>query len=112
MVEKFAGDDSYVLIASKRKIRFYDGTYDDPLCYNGPPFRLLSKYLRADTEWKANIAIGAPTKREYEAEKKAVVERFEKEYLVDTTRLRFYRIPGKFYDTVHEIWLVRNKVAK
>lgn len=108
----FAGEESYVLDTNKRKVLFYNGDYGDSLCYNEPPFRLLAKYLQADPGWKANIAIGATTKREYEGEQKAVVDRFRAFYGVDSNRLRFFRIRGKFYSTVHEIWLVRNRSTK
>lgn len=104
----FAGEETYVLNQTKRKFLFYDGDYGDSLCYNRPPFRLLAKYLRADSQSTANISIGAPTTKSFEQEKKQIEERFENEYNVDSYRLRFFRTRGKFYDAVHEIWLVRS----
>jgi hypothetical protein len=105
--ENFAPEGSYVLNPAKQKLLFYDGNYGDSLCYNLPPFRLLAKYLRADPLWTANISIGVPTAKVFEQEKKRIQARFENEYDVDPNRLRFFRTKGKFYDTIHEIWLVR-----
>jgi hypothetical protein len=105
----FAREETYVLNETKRKFLFYDGDYGDSLCYNRPPFRLLAKYLRADNQWTANISIGAQTTKLFEKEKKEVEGRFKNEYHVDPDRLRFFRTKGKFYDTVHEIWMVRSQ---
>jgi hypothetical protein len=109
MEGNFVENDKYVLPLGKRKFRFYDGTFDDPLCYTTPPLRLTAKYLRAAVDLTANIAIGAPTSKLAEEEKRKIIDRFKTEYDVDPTRLRFFRIRGKFYDVVHEIWLVRRQ---
>lgn len=106
---KYAEEGTYVLSEKNRKMLFYDGDYGDSLCYNRPPFRLLAKYLRADDQWTANISIGAPTAKLFEKEKEAVRARFKDDYNVETPRLRFFRSKGKFYETVHEIWLVRSQ---
>ena len=54
----------------------------------------------------------SPTTKSFEQEKKEVKERFENEYNVDPDRLRFFRTKGKFYDAVHEIWLVRSQKSR
>jgi hypothetical protein len=78
-------------------------------CYTGQPFRLLSRYLKSDLDLAANIAIGSPSTKEYLAERKKITERYAHEYGVSSSRLRFFRMRGRYFTNVYELWLLKPK---
>lgn len=105
----FSRPDSYRLNAVKRKVHFYSAMGNDDLCATVAPIRLLAKHLEANEGWNANIAIGAESRKQFETERKKIEKRFETNYRIDSSRLRFFRAQGKFYELAYEIWLVRRK---
>jgi hypothetical protein len=105
-------DVEYIFPEKKRKQLFFNGIFtEDSLCYTGPPFRLLSKYLNADAGLTANIAIAAQTARLFRKTRDETIERFKSQYQTDVNRLRFFHVREDYEQSEFEIWVVR-KIAQ
>lgn len=99
----------YELWPSRSKLRLYSDFGEVGPCYTSPPFRLLSKYLLANPELVANIAIGTPTSKSFRAAKQEISARFRDVYKVEPSRLRFFSVRTKYDPEIYEVWLLRRK---
>lgn len=100
---------AYDMPAELRKLQLYSDVGDIGPCYTGPPLRLLAKYLKANPDTTANIAIGTPSAKSYAAERTNISNLFDKTYGVSSSRIRFFQVPGRFYSNSYELWIVSRK---
>jgi hypothetical protein len=106
-------DSEYLIPGNKRRALFFSGFFDDAdLCYTGPPFRVLAKYLKADPQLTANIAVASKNDRIYREAVEKTIERFRTNYQTDPKRLRFYHVRKNIETPEYEIWLVRRSVGR
>jgi hypothetical protein len=102
-------DARYISKPSVKRLRFYSNFGDEGPCYTGPPFRLLSKYLKANPEMDANIALGAMSLKVFQNSKTAIIRSFRDDYSVNTSRLRFFWVRTRYDSDSSELWLIRRK---
>lgn len=106
-----ANDQGYQLDGSPRKVHIF-GDFDDPgTChYTGPPFRMLSKYLKANPDRRANIAVGLPSSFQFRDTRKEIIKSFREDYGVDPARLRFFWVRTLWDRGIYEFWLIGKKI--
>lgn len=102
-------DTSSGLERSPRKFKLYSDFGNLGACYTGPPFRLMSGYLKGNPGYSGNIAIGSPSEKSFRKAKDQIKRAFSQDYEVDLSRIRFFWIRTEYDPEIHELWLVRRK---
>ena len=99
----------YDLTTSLKKTKFYSDFDDGGPCYTNPPFRILSKYLKANPDLNANIAIGSTSSKSFRKTKEEIIKSFRKDYGTGPSQLRFFWVRTQYEPEIFELWLIRRR---